>query len=87
MLLKIKNISLIIAVILSIYGIITRNPYTLPYMTFILGILLLTSGLIEFRKEQKQRQNGYMLIFVSVFLFFVSLDTFLLFHGINLLGK
>ncbi|WP_308017484.1 YczI family protein [Alkalihalobacillus deserti] len=61
---------------MSGYGLITKNYGLQPYTMLFAGLLMLIVGLIEFKKERKE--YGYLSIIVSIFLFFVSFQGFLL---------
>ncbi|MGW6298983.1 DUF3953 domain-containing protein [Peribacillus butanolivorans] len=67
----------IIVLILSGYGLITKNFELSSYMIFFLGALMLVTGLAELQKDRK-RFWGYMSIIVSLYAFFVSIQGFLL---------
>ncbi len=72
-----KLILALIIIIFSSYSLISKNFESLPFMMFFLGVFMLLSGLSEFQKDRK-RFEGYMFMGVSIFLFFVSIQGFLL---------
>lgn len=75
---KILRIILVIIVIaLSIYILISRNFELMPFMMLFLGAFMLLTGLAELQKDRKGFV-GYMSIIVSLFIFFVSAQGFLL---------
>lgn len=67
----------IIVIALSSYSLISRNFELMPFMMLFLGAFMLVSGLSELQKDRK-RFEGYMCIIVSLFIFFVSIQGFLL---------
>ncbi|WP_328178408.1 YczI family protein [Peribacillus frigoritolerans] len=78
-LLKIVRIILAIIVLtLSVYQLITDNFEVMPYSMLFLGALMLVIGLAELQKDRKGF-GGYMCIVVSLFLFFVSIQDFLIY--------
>ncbi|TMU83546.1 DUF3953 domain-containing protein [Bacillus sp. BHET2] len=75
--LKILHIILSISVIsLAGYGLITGNFKFQPYMMLFLSLTMLVMGLREFQKGQKG--YGWLSIVVSIFILFVSIESFLL---------
>ena len=75
---KIIKVLLGITVIaISSYSLITRNSELMPIMMLFLGTFMLVTGLVELQKDRK-RFEGYMSILVSLFIFFVSIQGFLL---------
>jgi hypothetical protein len=66
----------IIAVALSVFGLITENN-VIPYLLLLLGASMLITGLIELQKDKKGFW-GYIGIAGSLFLFFVVIQGFLL---------
>ncbi|MES1042838.1 DUF3953 domain-containing protein [Peribacillus simplex] len=75
---KIVRVTLAIIVIaLSAYQLITGNFELMPYSMLFLGATMLVTGLVELQKDRK-RFWGYMSIVVSLFLFFVSIQGFLI---------
>jgi hypothetical protein len=76
--LKIVRVTLAIIVIaLSAYQLITGNFVLMPYSMLFLGATMLVTGLVELQKDRK-RFWGYMSIVISLFLFFVSIQGFLI---------
>ncbi|MEY8752974.1 DUF3953 domain-containing protein [Peribacillus frigoritolerans] len=75
---KIVRVTLAIIVIaLSAYQLITGNFELMPYSMLFLGATMLVTGLVELQKDRK-RFWGYMSIVISLFLFFVSIQGFLI---------
>lgn len=75
---KIMRITLALLVIaLSTYGLITKSLNLIPIMMFSLGVLMVVSGLDEFKKGRKV--YFYLNIAVALFLFFFSIKS-LFFH-------
>lgn len=72
-----KFILMLIVIALSSYGLISGNYESIPFMMLFLGAFMLISGLSEQQKDRK-RFEGYMFLTVSIFIFFVSLQGFLL---------
>ncbi|KQU09252.1 hypothetical protein ASG65_28085 [Bacillus sp. Leaf13] len=74
---KIVRISLAIIVLaLSAYLLITENFEFTPYLMLISGAIMLVRGLAEL---QKDRKGGFLgCVVVSLFLFFVSIQGFLM---------
>ena len=76
--LKILRVILaIIVIVLSAYGLISQNFRFMPYSMFFLGVLMLVMGLSELQEDRK-RIIGYMLIILSMFIFFVTIQNLLL---------
>ncbi|MFD2170883.1 DUF3953 domain-containing protein [Tumebacillus lipolyticus] len=67
----------IVVIVLSSYSLLTKDFEWMPYSMLFLGAFFLSSGVIELQKEGK-RFLGYMTIVVSLFIFFVSIQGFLL---------
>lgn len=67
----------IIVIALSSYCLISKNFEPMQYMLLFLGAFMLVTGISELQKEQ-HRFEGYMCIIVSLFIFFVSIYSFLL---------
>ncbi|MEH7403730.1 DUF3953 domain-containing protein [Gottfriedia acidiceleris] len=65
-----------VVVILSIYDLITHKSALMPYMLFFLGVTLLLASISEF--QLKRKKNGYSYLIVSLFIFLVSIQGFLL---------
>ncbi|TFH58565.1 DUF3953 domain-containing protein [Peribacillus frigoritolerans] len=75
-----KMVRIILAIIvlaLSAYQLITENFELMPYSWLFLGAIMLVTGLAELQKDRKGFW-GYMSIVVSSFLFFVSIQGFLM---------
>jgi hypothetical protein len=66
----------IIGFSLAVYGLITKNFEFQSYMIFTLGLMILVMGLEEFQKERKA--SGWLLVAVSIFSLFVSVQGFFL---------
>ncbi|QFK71339.1 DUF3953 domain-containing protein [Pradoshia sp. D12] len=76
--LKTLRIILSIGVLaLAFFGLITKNFEYMPYLMMVLSFFILTTGLIELQKDKKAFW-GYMSIGVSGFVFYVSIQGFLL---------
>ena len=76
--LKTLRIILSIGVLaLGFFGLITKNFEYMPYLMMVLSFSILTTGLIELQKDKKAFW-GYMSIGVSGFVFYVSIQGFLL---------
>ena len=60
-------------IVLSVYALISQNFMFMPYSMFLLGALMLTTGLTELQKERK-RTVGYLLLILSLFIFFVTVQ-------------
>ncbi|MET1180795.1 MULTISPECIES: DUF3953 domain-containing protein [Bacillales] len=73
----VRIILAIIVLALSAYQLITENFELMPYSMLFLGALMLVTGLAELQKDRKGFW-GYMSMVVSAFLFFVSIQGFLL---------
>lgn len=67
----------IIVIVLSGYSLITKDFELMPYLMLFLGAFILASGVTELQKDRKGFW-GYMSIIVSLFIFFVSIQGFLL---------
>ncbi|QED46279.1 DUF3953 domain-containing protein [Cytobacillus dafuensis] len=63
-------------VALSAFSLITQNYNLTPYVMFLLGVTMLMTGIIELQKDKKGFP-GYLCIIVSLFIFFVSIQGFL----------
>ena len=72
----VRVILAIVVIVLSSYSLITETDL-MPYCLFILGALILMTGLSELQKDRKGFW-GYMNIVISFFIFFVSIESFLL---------
>ncbi|MBE1444354.1 hypothetical protein GGC63_003816 [Paenibacillus sp. OAS669] len=78
MLLKIiNNIFRFIIIGISSYILMTKSFELTPYLMLFLALSLLASGLSEVISNRK-RTWGYTTIIVSLFIFFVSLQSFIL---------
>ena len=73
----IRIILAIIVLALSAYQLITENFELMPYSMLFLGAIMLVTGLSEFQKDRKDFW-GYMSIGISLFVFFVSIQGFLM---------
>ncbi|ULM96409.1 DUF3953 domain-containing protein [Peribacillus frigoritolerans] len=73
-----KIVRIILAIIvlaLSAYQLITET-FVMPYLMLIVGAFMLVTGLVEL---QKDRKGGFLgCVVVSLFLFFVSIQGFLM---------
>jgi hypothetical protein len=67
----------VIVLILSVYSLITQNFKLMPYSMFLLGAIILVTGLMELKKDKKEFW-GYVCIIVSLFAVYVSIQGFLL---------
>ncbi|MFJ7994424.1 DUF3953 domain-containing protein [Peribacillus frigoritolerans] len=77
----VRIILAIVVIVLSSYGLITESKTELmPYCMFFLGTLIMVTGLAELQKDRKGFV-GYMFIVISLFIFFVSIQEFLIFAG------
>ncbi|MFE4133507.1 DUF3953 domain-containing protein [Peribacillus sp. YIM B13482] len=71
----VKIILALIVLALSAYQLITET-FVMPYFMLIVGALMLVTGLVEL---QKDRKGGFFgCVVVSLFLFFVSIQGFLM---------
>ncbi|NMD71247.1 DUF3953 domain-containing protein [Bacillus sp. DNRA2] len=69
--LKVLRIILaVIVVSISGYGLLTNNFEVQPYMMFLLGIMMLVTGIDELQKGRKE--YGWLSIIVFLFCIFVS---------------
>jgi hypothetical protein len=67
----------IITLVLVGYGLTTeKSGVVLPYMMLFMGAMLLVMGISEIKNERKQ--IGFISIIVSLFVFYVSIQGFLL---------
>ncbi|MFJ7994433.1 DUF3953 domain-containing protein [Peribacillus frigoritolerans] len=77
----IRIILAIVVIVLSSYSLITESKTELmPYCMFFLGTLIMVTGLAELQKDRKSFV-GYMFIVISLFVFFVSIQQFLILAG------
>ncbi|KYG32935.1 DUF3953 domain-containing protein [Priestia endophytica] len=67
----------VIVLILSVYSLITQSFKLMPYSMFLLGAMILVTGLMELKKDKKEFW-GYVCIIVSLFAVYVSIQGFLL---------
>ncbi|RAS77472.1 DUF3953 domain-containing protein [Priestia endophytica] len=67
----------VIVLILSVYSLITQNFKLMPYSMFLLGTMILVTGLLELKRDKKEFW-GYVCIIVSLFAVYVSVQGFLL---------
>ncbi|XXM73119.1 DUF3953 domain-containing protein [Lysinibacillus sphaericus] len=70
--LKLKIIRIILSVVIITmagYGLFTDNVWLLPYMLFLMGVMLLVMGLEEFQKGRKE--YGYISVAACIFLMIV----------------
>ncbi|WP_198510257.1 DUF3953 domain-containing protein [Bacillus solitudinis] len=66
----------IVVLILASYSLLTKNFEFLPLTMFFVASLSFIVGLIEL--QRKKKINGYLMIIVSLFVFFVSIQGFIL---------
>lgn len=77
MLITLRIVFAIITLVLAGYGLITGNSGVVsPYMMLFMGAMLLVMGISEIKNERKQ--IGFISIIVSLFVFYVSIQGFLL---------
>ncbi|MGE7921468.1 DUF3953 domain-containing protein [Viridibacillus sp. NPDC093762] len=67
----------VIVIALAGYSLITKNFEFMSYLMLFLGAFMLVTGLVELQKDRK-RFEEYMFIIVSLFIFFVSIQGFIL---------
>ncbi|MGE7184103.1 DUF3953 domain-containing protein [Peribacillus sp. NPDC006672] len=67
----------IIVIALSTSQLITGNSELLPYTMLFLGLMMLVIGFIELQKDRKGFA-GYMCLAVSLFVFYVAIQGFLI---------
>ncbi|GAB4074791.1 hypothetical protein GCM10028778_22940 [Barrientosiimonas marina] len=75
MLKALRVISPIIVVVLAGYALITGNYIVMPYMMLFMGITFLVMGIAQIKEEGKL--IGIFSIIVSIFVFYVSVQSFL----------
>ncbi|WP_047985543.1 DUF3953 domain-containing protein [Ornithinibacillus californiensis] len=63
-----------ITLLLAGYGLITQDFSYIDFMILFLGLSMLASGLVEFKKGQKG--NGWLFVVVFLFCTFVSIKGF-----------
>ncbi|MEK4534629.1 DUF3953 domain-containing protein [Peribacillus sp. FSL K6-1552] len=73
----VRIILTIVVIVLSGYSLITQTYELMPYYMFFLGALTLVTGLAELQKDRKGFW-GYMNIAISLFIFFASIQAFLM---------
>ena len=66
----------IITIALASYGLVTQDFRLGAYMILFLGLVMLVSGLQEFKNNKKI--TGWMLIGVFAFSLFVAIQSFML---------
>lgn len=77
MLITLRIVFAIITLVLAGYGLITGNSGVVStYMMLFMGAMLLVMGISEIKNERKQ--IGFISIIVSLFVFYVSIQGFLL---------
>lgn len=67
----------IVLLILSCYGLIIKEFFLLPVIMLLLGSLMVVMALEEFKKKRKA-PVGYVLLASSLFIFYVSYQSFLM---------
>ncbi len=72
----VRIILAIVVIVLSGYSLIAQTLELMPYYMFFLGALILVIGLAELQKDRKVW--GYMNIVISLFVFFASIQDFLM---------
>ncbi|MFP7487275.1 DUF3953 domain-containing protein [Priestia filamentosa] len=72
----IRYILSIVTILFAAYGLVTTNFKFNDIMLFLLGLTMLINGLVEFQGRRKA--NGWLFVFVSLFVLFVSVEGFLL---------
>ncbi|MED3998222.1 DUF3953 domain-containing protein [Peribacillus frigoritolerans] len=73
----VRIILTIVVIVLSGYSLITQTLELMPYYMFFLGALILVTGLAEIQKDRKGFW-GYINIAISLFVFFASIQAFLM---------
>ena len=73
----IKIILTIVAIALLGYVLLSKSFALIPVMMLSAGALMFVTGVIEIQKDRKDFL-GYLNIFGSLFLFFVSMQFFLI---------
>ncbi|MEY8755513.1 YczI family protein [Peribacillus frigoritolerans] len=73
----VRIILAIVVIVLSGYSLIAQTLELMPYYMFFLGALILVIGLAELQKDRKVW--GYMNIVISLFVFFASIQAFLVY--------
>nr|WP_263326755.1 DUF3953 domain-containing protein [Neobacillus sp. Marseille-Q6967] len=72
---KLRLILGIVVLLLAGYGLITKNFIAQPIMMLSLSAFILVGGLDELQQGQKRR--GYVNIFLSVFVLFILVQSFI----------
>ncbi|WP_198512528.1 DUF3953 domain-containing protein [Bacillus sp. mrc49] len=72
----VRAILVVVVLVLSSYSLITETEL-MPYYMFFIGVLSFVTGLAELQKGRKGFL-GYMSIVISLFVFFVSIQGFLM---------
>ncbi|MFF2590604.1 DUF3953 domain-containing protein [Peribacillus butanolivorans] len=72
----VRVILAIVVIVLTSYNQIAETEL-MPYYMFFLGALILVTGFSELQKDRKGFW-GYMNIVISLFIFFVSIEGFLM---------
>ncbi|MCK2020899.1 DUF3953 domain-containing protein [Peribacillus frigoritolerans] len=72
----VRMILALVVIVLSGYSLTAQTLELMPYYMFFLGALILVIGLAELQKDRKVW--GYMNIFISLFVFFASIQAFLM---------
>ncbi|MEW5551341.1 DUF3953 domain-containing protein [Peribacillus frigoritolerans] len=73
----VRIILTIVVIVLSGYSLITQTLELMPYYMFFLGALILVTELAEIQKDRKGFW-GYINIAISLFVFFASIQAFLM---------
>jgi hypothetical protein len=73
----IKIILTVIATALLDYVLLSKNFALIPFMMLFVGALMLVTRLVEIQKDRKEFL-GYLNIIGSIFIFFVSIQLFLI---------
>ncbi|TWT09270.1 DUF3953 domain-containing protein [Planomicrobium sp. CPCC 101079] len=66
-----------VVIIFSLYVLAAQNFTMLPFVMLALGALMLVAGFEKIQKERKEF-DGYVFIAVSLFIFFVAVQGYLL---------
>jgi len=74
---KLRIIFLIVTIALAGMTIINKNFNFTPYTASAAGVTILLTGIIEIQQDKKAF-SGYLLVLLSVFIFFASILEFLL---------
>lgn len=76
MLKTLRIVLAIIVIVLAGYGSLIGNSIVMPYMMLFMGAMLLVMGISEIKKKRKR--IGFFSIIVSLFVFYVSMQGFLI---------